>query len=113
MKYLPAIARRLHHCRDLGESEPFDFLTLFEYAEADAASFDDLVAALRETEEWKFVEREVDLRLVRIGPDRRSPGAEKVLLLSVGAFMRSVGVVEMIVRLAVPAISIDSAGAEA
>ena len=26
---LPAIARRLHHCRDLGESEPFDFLTLF------------------------------------------------------------------------------------
>ena len=27
LKYLPAIARRLHHCRDLGESEPFDFLT--------------------------------------------------------------------------------------
>src|SRR5262249_50309275 len=24
LKYLPAIARRLHHCRDLGESEPFD-----------------------------------------------------------------------------------------
>jgi hypothetical protein len=65
MRYLPAIARRLHHCRDLGESEPFDFLTLFDYAEADSAAFEDLVATLRSTEEWKFVEREVDLRLVR------------------------------------------------
>src|SRR5581483_8153983 len=27
MKYLPAVARRLHHCRDLGQDEPFDFLT--------------------------------------------------------------------------------------
>jgi chlorite dismutase len=65
-RYLPAVARRLHHCRDLGESEPFDFLTLFDYAKADAAAFDDLVAALRATEEWKFVEREVDIRLVRV-----------------------------------------------
>jgi len=66
LKYLPAIARRLHHCRDLSESEPFDFLTLFDYAKADAAAFDDLVAELRATEEWKFVEREVDIRLVRV-----------------------------------------------
>lgn len=67
LKYLPAIARRLHHCRHLAESEPFDFLTLFDYAKADAASFDDLMAELRATEEWKFVEREVDIRLVRVG----------------------------------------------
>ncbi|MDP9316300.1 MAG: chlorite dismutase family protein [Chloroflexota bacterium] len=66
LKYLPAVARRLHHCRDLGESEPFDFLTLFDYAKVDAAAFDDLVAELRATEEWKFVEREVDIRLVRV-----------------------------------------------
>jgi chlorite dismutase len=66
LKYLPAVARRLHHCRDLGESEPFDFLTLFDFGKADAASFDELVAALRATEEWKYVEREVDLRLVRM-----------------------------------------------
>lgn len=65
LKYLPAVARRLHHCRDLGEEEPFDFLTLFDYAKADAAAFDDLVAALRASEEWKFVEREVEIRLVR------------------------------------------------
>ena len=29
------------------------------------AAFEDLVAALRATEEWKFVDREIDLRLVR------------------------------------------------
>lgn len=66
LKYLPAVARRLHHCRDLSEREPFDFLTLFDFAKTDAAAFDDLVAELRTTEEWKFVEREVDIRLVRV-----------------------------------------------
>jgi hypothetical protein len=63
MKYLPAIARRLHHSRDLGE--PFDFLTWFEFAPSDEAAFDDLVGMLRETEEWMFVDREVDVRLER------------------------------------------------
>jgi hypothetical protein len=66
MKYLPGIARRLHHCRDMSTAEPFDFLTLFDYAKSDATAFDDLVAALRETAEWKYVEREVDIRLVRV-----------------------------------------------
>ena len=61
MKYMPAVARRLYHCRDLGE--PFDFLTWFEYAPADAGLFEDLVQMLRATEEWTFVEREVDIRL--------------------------------------------------
>ncbi|MCI0746680.1 MAG: chlorite dismutase family protein, partial [Verrucomicrobia subdivision 3 bacterium] len=42
LKYLPAVARRLHHCRDLGDNEPFDFLTWFEFAPADSAAFDDL-----------------------------------------------------------------------
>lgn len=65
LKYLPGVARRLHHCRDLGEPEPFDFLTLFDYSKGNAGAFDDLVAALRATEEWKYVEREVDIRLVR------------------------------------------------
>jgi len=63
LKYLPAIARQLYHCRDLGE--PFDFLTWFEYAPADADAFEELVAMLRATEEWKYVEREVDIRLER------------------------------------------------
>ncbi len=63
--YLPAVARRLHHCRDLSENEPFDFLTFFEYAPAHEADFDRLVAELRACEEWNYVEREVDIRLAR------------------------------------------------
>jgi len=62
LRYLPAIARRLYHCHDLGE--PFDFLTWFEYAPADAEAFEELVGVLRKTEEWAFVEREIDIRLV-------------------------------------------------
>ena len=63
MRYLPAIARRLHHSRDVGE--PFDFLTWFEFAPSDTAAFDDLLATLRATAEWNYVEREVDIRLTR------------------------------------------------
>ena len=63
LEYLPAIARRLHHGRDLGE--PFDFLTWFDYAPDAAAHFEELVQRLRSTEEWNYVEREVDVRLAR------------------------------------------------
>jgi hypothetical protein len=65
LRYLPAVARRLHHCRDLGESEPFDFLTWFEYAPSDSAAFDELVVELRASEEWTYVDKEVDIRVVR------------------------------------------------
>jgi chlorite dismutase len=64
LKYLPAIARQLYHSRDLGE--PFDFLTWFEYAPEHAERFEELVGMLRESEEWQFVEREVDVRLARV-----------------------------------------------
>lgn len=63
LRYLPAIARRLHHSRDL--AEPFDFLTWFEFAPADANAFDELVGLLRDSAEWDYVEREVDIRLGR------------------------------------------------
>lgn len=62
--YLPAIARRLHHCRDLRD-QAFDFLTWFEFAPDDTPAFDALVKKLRATREWDFVEREVDIRLLR------------------------------------------------
>jgi hypothetical protein len=65
LRYFPELARRLHHCRDLSEHEPFDFLTWFEYEPAQETAFNRLVAALRAMEEWKYVEREVDIRLVR------------------------------------------------
>jgi len=63
LEYLPAVARRLHHSRDL--AEPFDFLTWFEFAPEHTAAFDELVRRLRETAEWAYVEREIDLRLAR------------------------------------------------
>ena len=63
LKYVARIARRLYHGYDLGE--PFDFLTWFEYALGDAEAFEELVGKLRETEEWTYVEREVDIRLAR------------------------------------------------
>ena len=64
LAYLPAIARRLYHCRDLGQE--FDFLTWFEYAPAHQSLFEELVHALRSTAEWNFVTRETDIRLQRI-----------------------------------------------
>ena len=63
LDYLPAVARRLHHSRELGE--PFDFLTWFEYAPDHAGGFEHMVERLRGSEEWRYVEREVDIRLTR------------------------------------------------
>lgn len=65
LQYLPAIARRLHHCRDLSENEAFDFLTWFEFAPAHENDFNQMLAELRVTDEWKYIDREVDIRLVR------------------------------------------------
>ena len=63
LEYLPAVARRLYHSREL--DEPFDFLTWFEYAPEHANAFDTLVERLRQTPEWRYVDREVDIRLTR------------------------------------------------
>lgn len=65
MGALPAIARRLYHGRDL--AQPFDFLTWFEYAPEAEGQFDQLLTALRATEEWSHVTHEVDIRLTRAG----------------------------------------------
>lgn len=63
LEYLPNVSRRLHHGREFGE--PFDFLTWFEYAPHDSEAFENLVIRLRQTPEWAFVDREVDIRLSR------------------------------------------------
>lgn len=63
LRYLPAIARRLHHSHDL-VGEPFDFLTWFEYSPDHSEEFEELVSILRRSPEWKYVVREVDVRLV-------------------------------------------------
>jgi chlorite dismutase len=65
MKYLPAVARRLYHCRDLAMPQPFDFLTWFEFAPSEEPAFDRLLEELRAKPEWTFVERETEIRLIR------------------------------------------------
>jgi hypothetical protein len=65
LEYLPRIARRLHHSRDLGE--PFDFLTWFEFAPEHEVVFDELLARLRDSEEWTYVDRDIDIRGHRAG----------------------------------------------
>ncbi len=72
LKYLPAVARRLYHSRDLGE--PFDFLTWFEFSPKHVSAFEELVSMLRESREWTYVIREVDIRLVRDQEGPRHPG---------------------------------------
>ena len=52
LKYLPAIARQLYHCRDLGE--PFDFITWFEFAPGMPTCSRNWSACCRATEEWTF-----------------------------------------------------------
>jgi chlorite dismutase len=65
MNYVPRVARFLIHCRETGG--PFDFLTWFEFDQASEAGFDEMLMRLRATEEWQYVDREVDVRLVRAG----------------------------------------------
>lgn len=66
LEYLPGVARRLLHCRDLGE--PFDFLTWFEFAPEHTKAFDELLVRMRASKEWEYVEREVEVRLERDDP---------------------------------------------
>lgn len=61
LRYLPSVARQLYHARDL--EEPFDFLTWFEYPADQTNAFEELVSKLRASEEWRYVDREVDFRL--------------------------------------------------
>ncbi len=66
MEYLPTIARRLHHCRDMPTDEPFDFLTWFEFAPRDEGAFNTLLERLRATHEWNYVDREFEVRLMLV-----------------------------------------------
>ncbi|WP_426232048.1 hypothetical protein [Pararhizobium sp. DWP3-4] len=65
LRYLPAVARRLLHCRDMGTEAPFDFLGFLDYAPTDEAAFEEMLGQLRSTIEWSFMDREIDLRLTR------------------------------------------------
>ncbi len=59
----PAISRRLLRARD--RDEPFDVLTWFEFAPDLQAELNDVAARLRDSDEWSYVEREAEIRLIR------------------------------------------------
>ena len=59
----PAVSRRIHRARD--RDEPFDVLTWFEFPPDRQPEVDEIAARLRDSEEWSYVEREVDIRLIR------------------------------------------------
>lgn len=63
LKHSNGIARQFHHSRELGE--PFDFLAWFEFSPKESGAFEEMMSSLRESEEWKYVEREVDVRLAK------------------------------------------------
>ena len=65
MRYLPAVARRLLHCRDLDDQAPFDFIGYLDFSPENEAAFDEMLSQLRATREWSFMDREIDIRLVR------------------------------------------------
>ncbi len=64
MKYLPAIARKVYHSRDINEE--FDFVAWFEYAPSETEAYENLLKEMRKVEEWDYVTREIDIRLVKI-----------------------------------------------
>ena len=65
MRYLPAVARRLLHCRDLGNEAPFDFIGFLDFAPESQTAFDRMLDQLRATREWSFMDREIDIRLTK------------------------------------------------
>ena len=65
LQHFASLPRRLHHCRDLAEPQPFDFLTWFEFTPAEEPVFNLLLAQLRAIPEWEYVEREVEIRCLR------------------------------------------------
>jgi len=62
-KYLNEIDRILYHSKDLHQE--FDFVTWFNFLPHHENAFNDLVRTLRESLEWKYVVREVDIRMFR------------------------------------------------
>ena len=62
--YVERIFRKLYHSRYLGS--PYDFLTYFEFPPEDADYFRQLLADLRATEEWKYVEHQHEVWMTKL-----------------------------------------------
>jgi hypothetical protein len=59
----------LYHSRYLPEASNYDFLTYFEFRDADAPAFRGLLAELRDVKrnpEWRYVEREFEIWMTKL-----------------------------------------------
>jgi hypothetical protein len=73
LEYLPAIARRLRHCRDLAEPEPCDFLNRFAFANQDTAESDRLLVKPRSELLGCLVAAESNVQLTPRSVERKTP----------------------------------------
>lgn len=62
--YAGTIFRKLYHARYNGSL--YDFLTYFEFPEEAADKFRNLLAALRATPEWDYVEEELEIWMTKL-----------------------------------------------
>ena len=68
-KYADRIFRRLYHTRYIDPAAPYDFLTYFEFNEADAPDFRKMIAELRDVKnnpEWLYVDFEYEVWMTKL-----------------------------------------------
>jgi hypothetical protein len=69
LRYVDRVYRRLYHSRHLLNSPEYDFLTYFEFHEADAPAFRALLAELRDplrNPEWRYVTQEFEIWMTKV-----------------------------------------------
>lgn len=68
-KYADRIFRRLYHSRYVDPFAPYDFLTYFEFKEADVPDFRKLISELRDIKsnpEWLYVDFEYEIWMTKL-----------------------------------------------
>lgn len=72
-RYADRIFRRLYHTRYIDPAAPYDFLTYFEFSEADAPDFRKMISALRDVKgnpEWLYVDFEYEIWMTKLSLSR-------------------------------------------
>lgn len=66
LKYMDRIFRKLYHSRCLNAGFSYDFLAYFEFKDVYEKDFSTLLAELRDTKEWTFVNFELEIWMEKI-----------------------------------------------
>jgi chlorite dismutase len=67
LKYVDRVFRKLYHSHCLNTGLGYDFLTYFEFEDIYEKDFRTLLAELRDTKEWTFVNLEFEIWMTKIG----------------------------------------------